>query len=62
MTPETIVATIGAVAEAVAEGFKFAQTPQGQELVKRSIEDRAAFEKNVSAAGQWLQKLFTGKL
>ena len=53
---------IAAVGNALAEGFKFAQTPAGQKLVERSITDQAEFAKNAKAAGDWLGKLFTGKL
>lgn len=58
MTPEAILAAITAVANAVAEGFRFAQTPHGGEVVKQAIEDRAAWDKGVKELGAWVTKLF----
>ena len=64
MDPATllILGTIKAVAEAIAEGFRYAQTPAGQALGKKLLEDAAAREKALDDAGAWLKKLVTGEL
>jgi len=53
MNPEAILATIQAVAGAASEMFAFLQTPEGQEMLKKSREDRTAFEKWFRDAGVW---------
>jgi hypothetical protein len=58
MTPETVPATIQAVASATREMFAFLQTPEGQEILKKSREDRAAFDKWFHDAGAWLTSTF----
>ena len=62
MTPETVLQTIRAVAEAITETLRWMQTEQGQEVVKRSLADRAALDSNLARIGGWFTKLFTGKL
>lgn len=62
MTPEAIVACITAVANAVTEGFKYAQTPAGQQAIQKMTADQAAFQQGLKDAVTWLEKFFTGKL
>ncbi len=64
MDPATvlILGTIRAVAEAFAEGFRYAQTPQGQAFAKKVLEDAVEREKALEAAGMWLKGILTGSL
>lgn len=64
MDPATllILGTIKAVAEAFAEGFRYAQTPQGQAAAKKVLEDAEAREKALEAAGAWLKGIVTGSV
>ncbi len=64
MDPATvlILSTIRAVAEAVAEGFRYAQTPAGQSFAKKVLEDAAEREKALEAAGAWIRGILTGSL
>jgi hypothetical protein len=62
VNPESIIMLITAIAEAVREGFRFANTEAGQQLVKKSIENQAAFEKGVQEVGHWFVALLSGKL
>lgn len=62
MNPETIVLAITAVAQAVTEIAKLAQTSQGQAAIARSLEDQAEFRKNAQNLGKWFERLFTGQL
>lgn len=57
-----ILGTIKAVAEAFAEGFRYAQTPAGQAVAKKMLEDAVAREKALEAAGAWLRGILTGEL
>ena len=57
-----ILGTIKAVAEAVAEGFRYAQTPAGQAFGKKVLEDAAERDKALEAAGAWIRGLLTGSL
>jgi len=45
MSPETVCLTIRSVAEAIKAACEFAATEQGQKLIAKSIEDRAAWDK-----------------
>jgi hypothetical protein len=38
MTPEAVLATIQAVASATREMFAFLQTPEGQEVLRKSLK------------------------
>jgi hypothetical protein len=62
MNPDLIIGLSTAGCEAITEICKFLQTPEGQAMLKQSREDRVAFENNMKAAGDWFEKLFTGKL
>ncbi len=62
MNPETILQAITAVGNAATEGFKFAQTEEGQALLKQAREDRAAFDRFMREVGAGIVKFFTGKL
>ena len=62
MDPATllILGTVKAVAEAVTEGFRYAQTPQGQSMAKRLLDDAAERDKALEAAGAWIRGILTG--
>ena len=62
MTPEAIVAAVTAIAEAAAEGFKFAQTSQGQALIEQAIRDRVALDKGIKDLGAYISNLVKGQL
>ena len=62
MNPESIVACITAVAQAITEGFKYAQTPAGQQAIQKMTADQVAFQQGLQSVGAWLEKFFTGKL
>ncbi len=64
MDPATllILGTIRAVAEAITEGFRYAQTPQGQAFRKKMLEDAVERDKALEAAGAWLKGILTGSL
>ena len=64
MDPATvlILGTIKAVAEAFVEGFRYAQTPQGQAAVKKMLEDAVERDKTLEAAGAWLRGILTGSV
>ena len=64
MDPATvlILGTLKAVAEAITEGFRYAQTPQGQRAGAKWLDDAAAREKAIGDAGAWMKKLLTGEL
>ena len=55
-----ILGTVKAVAEAFVEGFRYAQTPQGQAMAKRLLDDAAERDKALEAAGAWLKGILTG--
>lgn len=59
---ELIPATIKAVADAVAEGFRWAQTPEGIEFTKQMRVDRAAWDKTWANFGAALKSFFSGEL
>jgi hypothetical protein len=64
MDPATvlILGTVKAVAEAIAEGFRYAQTPAGQAAAKKLLEDAVAREKWAADAGAWLKRALTGEV
>lgn len=62
MTPEMVLQTVRAVAEAVAETFRYLQTPAGQKSLEKMLEDQKQFEAGVTALRDWFAKLFTGRL
>ena len=62
MTPEMILATIKSVADAMSALFQFLQTPQGQQALQKSFEDREKAEKLFHDLGVWFTKLFKGQL
>ena len=58
MTPETILATVQAVAAAVTEIFRWLQTPEGQRVVQKSLEDREAWDRFWQDVARGIQTLF----
>lgn len=53
---------ITGISNAVAKIFEFLCTPAGQKLVEKSMERSDEARKNLQEFGNWLEKLFTGKL
>jgi len=62
MTPAQILATVQAVATALAEIFRWLQTPQGQQVVEQSLRDRQKWDEFWAQMAGGLQKLFSGEL
>ena len=62
MTPEAIMLTIRAGFEFGTELLRYLQTPEGQAVVRKSLEDRAAWDKFWQDVGDGLKKFFTGEL
>jgi hypothetical protein len=62
MTPVAILETIRAVAEAVAEYFRWLQTEQGKRFSDQVMSDRVAWDKFWIDAGIGLKRLFSGEL
>jgi len=62
MTPEMILATIKAVAEAVTAVATWMMTDDGKAFVKQTTEDRAAWDKLWADAGNGLKTVFSGQL
>lgn len=62
MTPETILTTIRAVAEATTELFRYLQTPAGQKSLEKALENQEKAEQFLRSAGNWFETLLTGKL
>jgi len=57
-----IVSCIGSISQALAEIARFLQTEQGQKVVSKALEDRAALDKALRDAGAWVEDLFSGRL
>lgn len=62
MTPEVIIATIKAGFEFGTELLKYLQTEEGKAFVKKSTEDRAAWDKFWVDAGAGLKGLISGEM
>ena len=62
MNPETVLLTIRACAEALTATMKWLSTDQGKQVIERSLQDRAAWDKFWADAGKGIQGLFSGKL
>ncbi len=62
MTPEMILASIRAVADAIAETMRYLQTPQGQAAVERALRDREAWDRFWESVGDGIRELFSGRL
>lgn len=62
MTPEAILAAITAVANALTEGLKLAQTEEGKKWVSQMLADRQAWDKFWKDAGSGVAALFKGDL
>jgi len=60
MNPETIALTIQAVAGAVREVFAWLQTPEGRAVVRKSLEDRAAWDRFWADAARGIKTVFQG--
>ena len=62
MTPETILLTIRAGFEFGTELLRYLQTTEGQEFVRQSLNDRAAWDSFWGDAGKQLKRFFSGEL
>ena len=62
MTPETIFVTVQALALAITEIFRWLQTPEGRDVVRKSLEDREAAERFLRDLGHGIKALLEGKL
>ena len=62
MTPEMILATIKAGFEFGTELVRYLQTEDGKAFVKKTTEDRAAWDKFWSEAGRGLKGLVSGEM
>lgn len=58
MTPEMLLLTIQEVSKAVTEVCRLAQTPEGQAIIRKSLEDREAWDSFWSRTGESLQTFF----
>ena len=62
MDPVTAGLNLGtAVATAIAEGFKWAQTEQGKKVIDKALNDQATFERYVGSAWRNFVDLFGRK-
>jgi hypothetical protein len=59
---DPISADIQAISKAVEAAFVFFASPEGQETVKAWRASTAVFNAAIIQAGDWIEKLFTGKL
>ena len=57
-TPETVLMTITAVANAVSKTMDFLMSPNGQALVTKSIEDRTKWDKFWADTGEAFKRFF----
>ena len=62
MNPETIVLTVRAGFEFGTALLRFLETEEGRALVKKSLEDRAAWDQFWADVGGGVKSLFTGEL
>lgn len=62
MTPETILQTVRAVAEAITEYLRWAQTEEGKKWTTQVMADRAAWDAFWKDAGAGIQSFFKGEL
>lgn len=58
ITAATILAALQAGATAMAELFRFLQTPQGQAMVQKHLDDQAKFAAFVGQVGAEVDKFF----
>lgn len=62
MTPETILTTVTAVANALTEYLKWAQTDEGKKWTAQMMADRAAWDKFWRDVGLGVGAFFKGDL
>jgi len=62
MTPETVLLTIKACAEALTATMTWLSTDQGKAVVAKSLEDRTAWDRFWAEAGGGIRKFFSGEL
>ena len=62
ITPAMVLETIKVGFEFGIEALKFAQTPEGKQLIAKSIEDRAAWDAFWADTGAGLKKFFSGEI
>ena len=62
MTPAQILAAVQACATAISEVFRWLQTPQGQAVVSKSLEDRENWDKFWASVADGVAGLFTGRI
>ena len=62
ITGVVIIEMVTAIAGAIAAGFKWALTPQGQRFSQKMMDDDEARQRALGKAGKWIADLFSGKL